>query len=67
MPICRSLIAVFLHCLQIELPVDAIINIKSNYKLKRHWQGDPCFPEDHIWDGLNCSYNGSDPPRIISL
>ncbi|XVE88773.1 hypothetical protein DITRI_Ditri19aG0095700 [Diplodiscus trichospermus] len=45
--------------------VDAIKNIKSTYKIRRNWQGDPCAPEAYLWDGLNCSYNGS--PRIISL
>ncbi|XVE88769.1 hypothetical protein DITRI_Ditri19aG0095500 [Diplodiscus trichospermus] len=45
--------------------VDAIKNIKSTYKIKRNWQGDPCAPEAYLWDGLNCSYN--DSPRIISL
>ncbi|XVF26892.1 hypothetical protein REPUB_Repub14bG0059300 [Reevesia pubescens] len=45
--------------------VDAVKNIKSTYKIKRNWQGDPCAPEAYLWDGLNCSYN--DSPRIISL
>ncbi|XWS12027.1 hypothetical protein CRYUN_Cryun37aG0055200 [Craigia yunnanensis] len=45
--------------------VDAVKNIKSTYKIKRNWQGDPCAPEAYMWDGLNCSYK--DSPRIISL
>ncbi|XWS18917.1 hypothetical protein CRYUN_Cryun32bG0086000 [Craigia yunnanensis] len=45
--------------------VDAVKNIKSTYKIKRNWQGDPCAPEAYLWDGLNCNYN--DSPRIISL
>ncbi|XP_022777210.1 putative leucine-rich repeat receptor-like serine/threonine-protein kinase At2g19230 [Durio zibethinus] len=45
--------------------VDAVKNIKSTNQIKRNWQGDPCSPEAYLWDGLNCSYNGS--PRIISL
>ncbi|XWS12025.1 hypothetical protein CRYUN_Cryun37aG0055000 [Craigia yunnanensis] len=45
--------------------VDAVKNIKSTYKIKRNWQGDPCAPEAYMWDGLNCSYN--DSPRIISM
>ncbi|KAL5755893.1 hypothetical protein ACOSQ2_020639 [Xanthoceras sorbifolium] len=32
-----------------------------------NWQGDPCAPTHYPWDGLNCSYNGYNPPRIISL
>ncbi|XVF86733.1 hypothetical protein PTKIN_Ptkin18bG0065900 [Pterospermum kingtungense] len=47
--------------------VEAIMDIKSTYGLKRNWQGDPCTPKSYSWDGLNCSYEGSDPPRIISL
>ncbi|XVF26888.1 hypothetical protein REPUB_Repub14bG0058600 [Reevesia pubescens] len=49
------------------MDVEAITNIKSKYELKRNWQGDPCAPQDYLWDGLNCSYSGSGPPRIISL
>ncbi|OMO66474.1 hypothetical protein COLO4_30552 [Corchorus olitorius] len=47
--------------------VDAIMDIKSKYGVKRNWQGDPCAPKAYSWDGLNCSYEGSTPPRIISL
>ncbi|KAI4314235.1 hypothetical protein L6164_027166 [Bauhinia variegata] len=47
--------------------VDAIMNIKSTYGIKRNWQGDPCTPVEYLWDGLNCSYAGSGPRRIISL
>ncbi|XP_050285770.1 probable LRR receptor-like serine/threonine-protein kinase At1g05700 isoform X2 [Quercus robur] len=47
--------------------VDSIKNIKSMYRIKRNWQGDPCAPRDYSWDGLNCSYSNFDPPGIISL
>ncbi|KAK7837759.1 putative lrr receptor-like serine/threonine-protein kinase [Quercus suber] len=47
--------------------VDSIKNIKSMYRIKRNWQGDPCGPRDCSWDGLNCSYSNFDPPGIISL
>ncbi|KAL5822652.1 hypothetical protein ACOSQ4_020552 [Xanthoceras sorbifolium] len=47
--------------------VDAIMKIKSTYGVNKHWQGDPCAPQAYSWDGLKCSYNGYDPPRIISL
>ncbi|KAD4982873.1 hypothetical protein E3N88_19544 [Mikania micrantha] len=42
-------------------------SIKTVYGLKRIWQGDPCVPNDSIWEGVNCSYNDTDNPRIISL
>ncbi|KAJ4829904.1 hypothetical protein Tsubulata_025133, partial [Turnera subulata] len=45
--------------------VDAILSIKSTYGISRNWQGDPCAPEDFVWEGLNCSYDAA--PRIISL
>ncbi|KAE8729087.1 hypothetical protein F3Y22_tig00004004pilonHSYRG00135 [Hibiscus syriacus] len=51
----------------VQKDVDVILNIKSMYGLKRNWQGDPCVPKDYLWEGLDCSYNGYDPPRIISL
>ncbi|KAJ4833372.1 hypothetical protein Tsubulata_029923, partial [Turnera subulata] len=41
--------------------------LESTYAISRNWQGDPCAPEDYAWEGLNCSYNGTAPPRIISL
>ncbi|KAJ7963117.1 protein kinase family protein [Quillaja saponaria] len=47
--------------------VDAITNIKATYKVSRNWQGDPCAPVTYLWDGLNCSYDGNEPPRITSL
>ncbi|KAK9281052.1 hypothetical protein L1049_003944 [Liquidambar formosana] len=48
--------------------VNAIMSIKSTYGVNRNsWQGDPCAPQAYSWDSLNCSYEGYDPPRIISL
>lgn len=45
----------------------AIWSTKSIYKITGNWQGDPCTPQAFAWDVLKCSYNGSQPPRIISL
>ncbi|KAK2654560.1 hypothetical protein Ddye_014416 [Dipteronia dyeriana] len=50
--------------------VHAIRKIKSVYGVERNWQGDPCLPLGHQWDGVICSIDGSNaknPPRIISL
>ncbi|XP_077217307.1 putative LRR receptor-like serine/threonine-protein kinase At1g05700 isoform X2 [Tasmannia lanceolata] len=47
--------------------VDAIMNIKATYRVKRNWMGDPCLPKNYTWEGLNCSYDSSYPPTIISL
>ncbi|GLT72543.1 hypothetical protein SLA2020_444680 [Shorea laevis] len=47
--------------------VDAMAKIKSTYGIKRIWTGDPCAPQAYKWEGLNCSYDGSSPPRITSL
>ncbi|KAB1218473.1 hypothetical protein CJ030_MR3G026353 [Morella rubra] len=51
----------------LKLEVDSITEIKSIYGIKRNWQGDPCGPKAYFWEGLNCSYDDSNPPRIISL
>ena len=51
----------------LEITVDDIMNIKSMYGVKKNWQGDPCAPKTYMWDSLNCSYDGHEPPRIISL
>ncbi|VVB16617.1 unnamed protein product [Arabis nemorensis] len=52
-----------------ESDVVAIEKIESTYELGRiDWQGDPCVPQQYMWDGLNCSNtNISTPPRITSL
>ncbi|KAF8046257.1 hypothetical protein N665_3909s0004 [Sinapis alba] len=49
--------------------VSAMVNIKRSYELNKKvsWQGDPCAPQIYRWEGLNCSYPVSEPPRIISL
>ncbi|ESW22558.1 hypothetical protein PHAVU_005G163100 [Phaseolus vulgaris] len=46
---------------------DAITAIKSIYGVTRDWQGDPCAPIDYLWEGLNCSYNKKESPRITTL
>ncbi|PNY14834.1 receptor-like protein kinase, partial [Trifolium pratense] len=46
--------------------VDAIMDIKSSYKIDRlSWQGDPCLPKQYAWEGLVCE--GDIIPRITSL
>ena len=46
--------------------VDAIINVRVQYQLKRNWMGDPCSPKEYAWDGLKCSYD-LNPPRITDV
>ena len=41
--------------------------IKSGYGVKKNWEGDPCLPMEYAWTGLNCSFEGSGPPRVTSL
>ncbi|XP_019091490.1 PREDICTED: probable LRR receptor-like protein kinase At1g51890 isoform X2 [Camelina sativa] len=50
--------------------VSAMMDIKTTYELmnkRSSWQGDPCAPRLYRWEGLNCNYPVSEPPRIISL
>ncbi|KAH0982490.1 hypothetical protein GBA52_009667 [Prunus armeniaca] len=47
--------------------VDTIASIKSTYNIKRNWQGDPCAPQDYVWQGVKCNYEEFESPRIISL
>ncbi|MBA0811570.1 hypothetical protein Gohar_003452 [Gossypium harknessii] len=51
----------------VSFVVNAMMNIKSMYRLKKNWEGDPCFPRTYSWEGLGCSYDDLDLPRIISL
>ncbi|XP_009126677.2 receptor-like protein kinase At5g59670 isoform X1 [Brassica rapa] len=52
-----------------ESDVSATRSIAASYALSRiNWQGDPCFPQQLRWDGLNCTNaDVSVPPRITSL
>ncbi|XP_016652369.1 PREDICTED: putative leucine-rich repeat receptor-like serine/threonine-protein kinase At2g19230, partial [Prunus mume] len=47
--------------------IDAINIIKSTYKIKKNWQGDPCAPQAYLLEGVKCSYPQNESPRIISL
>ncbi|XP_072952174.1 putative leucine-rich repeat receptor-like serine/threonine-protein kinase At2g19230 [Typha angustifolia] len=46
--------------------VEPMLAIKAEYKLKKNWMGDPCFPKTYVWDGITCS-NGGNDSRIIAL
>ncbi|XP_022730781.1 probable LRR receptor-like serine/threonine-protein kinase At4g29180 isoform X2 [Durio zibethinus] len=55
-----------------ELPtfsedVDAVLDIKRTYQVNKGWVGDPCGPKNYTWEGVECNYSVSLPPRIISL
>ncbi|XP_056855063.1 probable LRR receptor-like serine/threonine-protein kinase At4g29180 [Raphanus sativus] len=39
--------------------VQAMENIRSTYKVKKVWSGDPCSPRLYPWEGIGCSYNNS--------
>ncbi|CAN8288260.1 unnamed protein product [Cochlearia groenlandica] len=47
--------------------LSAMRNIKLTYGVKRNWQGDACAPRAYTWEGLDCSFNGTSMPRVISL
>ncbi|MQM00927.1 hypothetical protein Taro_033672 [Colocasia esculenta] len=48
--------------------VNAMLSIKRLYQVgKNNWEGDPCAPKKFMWEDLNCSYDASMSPRIISL
>ncbi|KAL5226659.1 hypothetical protein ABZP36_014924 [Zizania latifolia] len=49
-----------------DAQVKAIVDIKTQYGVKRNWMGDPCSPEKYTWDGLSCSTSSSSP-TIVSI
>lgn len=55
------------HCFNLLFAVDAIVSIKKFYGVTKNWQGDPCSPKTFAWEGLNCSYDVSNPPSITGL
>uniref|UniRef100_A0A0D3H5R8 Protein kinase domain-containing protein n=1 Tax=Oryza barthii TaxID=65489 RepID=A0A0D3H5R8_9ORYZ len=47
---------------------DAIMAIKHEYGIRKNWMGDPCYPSNSVWDGVECTNPGDDKTmRIISL
>ncbi|KAG2274661.1 hypothetical protein Bca52824_057216 [Brassica carinata] len=52
-----------------ENDVVSVQNIKTTYRIsKNSWQGDPCVPQQLMWEGLNCRITDkSTPPRITYL
>ena len=66
--VCKIAIEFYLPwIINLKILVGAITKIKSTYGVKRNWQGDPCAPQAYLWEGLNCSYDGYNAPRVISL
>ncbi|KGN59852.1 probable LRR receptor-like serine/threonine-protein kinase At1g51810 [Cucumis sativus] len=57
----------FLQLTTQQQDVDAIGSIKKFYGITKDWQGDPCAPKTFAWEGLNCSYDASNPPSITGL
>ncbi|XP_042465196.1 putative leucine-rich repeat receptor-like serine/threonine-protein kinase At2g19230 [Zingiber officinale] len=47
--------------------VDAMTAIKERYQIQRNWMGDPCSPSAFVWDGINCTHNLSNSPRVTAL
>ncbi|KAK9049817.1 hypothetical protein SSX86_031215 [Deinandra increscens subsp. villosa] len=45
----------------------AMWSIKSTYRLTKNWQGDPCAPQEFVWDGVICNYDDPESPRIVML
>ncbi|CAN7108960.1 unnamed protein product [Brassica rapa subsp. narinosa] len=39
--------------------VQAMENIRSTYKVKKVWSGDPCAPRLYPWESVGCSYNNN--------
>ncbi|RID77917.1 hypothetical protein BRARA_A00785 [Brassica rapa] len=44
--------------------VQAMETIRSTYKVKKVWSGDPCAPRLYPWDGLEYLHQGCRPPII---
>ena len=49
------------------LTVDTMMAIKLEYGVKKNWMGDPCFPANYRWSGVNCSGVTANTTRIISV
>ncbi|KAF7093812.1 hypothetical protein CFC21_096200 [Triticum aestivum] len=47
--------------------VSAMAAIKTKYKVMKNWMGDPCVPNNMVWDTLTCDYANASPPRVRSI
>ncbi|XP_044957311.1 receptor-like protein kinase At3g21340 [Hordeum vulgare subsp. vulgare] len=47
--------------------VSAMVAIKAKYKVLKNWMGDPCVPNNMVWDTLTCDYATASPPRVRSI
>lgn len=43
-----------------------MMTIKTEYRVKKNWMGDPCLPETYTWSGLTCRSDGV-TSRVKSL
>ncbi|CAM8953112.1 unnamed protein product [Rhodiola kirilowii] len=50
-----------------EADVSAVKKIQTAYRVVKDWVADPCAPQNHAWNGIDCTFSNFDPPRIISL
>ncbi|KAJ0537788.1 putative transferase, protein kinase RLK-Pelle-LRR-I-1 family [Helianthus annuus] len=49
---------------------DAVVlwSIKSTYNIStKNWQGDPCIPQEFVWDGIGCNHDDKSFTRITFL
>ncbi|XP_072967964.1 probable LRR receptor-like serine/threonine-protein kinase At1g05700 [Typha angustifolia] len=46
--------------------VEGMMDLKELYHMKI-WQGDPCVPQEFHWEGVTCTFSGSNPPRVTTL
>ncbi|XP_022728679.1 probable LRR receptor-like serine/threonine-protein kinase At1g05700 [Durio zibethinus] len=45
--------------------LDGLGEFVDNFEQLKGWSGEPCLPNDTIWQWLNCS--GDQPPRVTSI
>ncbi|KAL9679465.1 hypothetical protein QQ045_017327 [Rhodiola kirilowii] len=50
-----------------EADVSAVKKIQTAYRVVKDWVANPCAPQNHAWNGIDCTFSNFDPPRIISL
>ncbi|XP_078437249.1 putative LRR receptor-like serine/threonine-protein kinase At1g51820 [Wolffia australiana] len=47
--------------------VDSMLGLKNLYLIGKNWEGDPCLPQNFIWNGVGCSLDSSKYSRISSM
>lgn len=60
-----NLIIIIIIIIFFLFTVNVVEEMKKSFNTLQAWTGDPCLPNNTIWEWLGC--NVDDPPRIKAM